>query len=73
MYRSSHISFEDFLEEVEHRIKELYGNRTRFGKVIGKHRNTIGKVLNDPQKLNPYWINVFASELGLDLRYFVFY
>ena len=73
MYKSSHISFEDFLEEVRYRIKELYGNCTSFGRAIGKHRNTISKVLNDSSRLNPYWINVFACELELDLRDFVFY
>lgn len=69
---TSHFSSEDFLEDVETEIKHQYGRKSAFADEIGCHRNTIGNVLKHPERLNLYWINLFARKLGMDLRYYIF-
>ena len=69
---SSHFSSEDFLEDAEYEMKRQYGSVQAFAKEIGCHRNTIGNVLNHPEKLKFFWIRVLSRELGLDLRYYRF-
>ena len=69
---SGHFSSEDFLEDAEYEMKRQYGSVQAFAKAIGCHRNTIGNVLNNPEKLKPFWIRLLSRELGLDLRYYYF-
>ena len=69
---SSHFSSEDFLEDVKSEIKHQYGRQSLFADEIHCHRNTVGNVLNHPERLTLYWINLFARELGMDLRYYIF-
>ena len=70
--KSSHFSSEDFLEEVKYEIKRQFGSQQAFADKLGLHRNTINHVVNAPQRLNQYWINLFAEALELDLRYYIF-
>lgn len=71
MYKSGQISSEDFLEEIKCRIRHRYGNQTNFGMRLGMHRNTVSKMLSDPNRLTLYWANRFADLLDMDLRYFI--
>ena len=69
---SSHFSSEDFLEDVGYEAKQQFGSIQEFAKVLGVHRNTITNVLNNPDKLKPFWMYAFAEALNLDLHYYYF-
>jgi len=69
---SNHFSSEDFLEDVKYAIKRQYGGLSVFADEIRCHRNTLGNVLNHPERLTLYWINLFARKLGMDLRIYIF-
>ena len=71
-HESSFVSFEDFLDDVKYQIKKQYGSQQAFADSIPVHRNVIVRVTNDVDRLNPYWINLFARTLNLDLRNYVF-
>ena len=62
---------EDFLDEVRHRIRRVYGSQGAFAREIPVCRNVVSRVVNSPDRLDMYWVNTFAERLGIDLRDFL--
>ena len=62
------ISSKKFLEEVKIQIKKQFRNQDSFAGALYISRKQLNRILNNPDKLNVYWINEFARYLGMDLE-----
>jgi len=62
---------ETFLDDVKYAIKQHFHNQAEFAKLIPISRNALSRVINDPDGLDSYWMNLFAHYLHLDLRTYI--
>ncbi len=72
MINRSHISSEDFLEDVKCEIKKQFKNQDKFAEQVYVSRKCLNRILNNADELTIYWINVFCTKLDLDLRSYIF-
>ena len=72
MINRSHISSEDFLEDVKCEIKKQFKNQDKFAEQVHVSRKCLNRILNNADELTIYWINVFCTKLDLDLRSYIF-
>ncbi len=68
---STRFAAEDFLDDVRYLIRQKYGNQGAFAKRIPVSRNVVSRVINNPERLDTYWVNLFAIELNMDLRSYI--